>query len=59
MDKKSRNKIVIFILFLILIIGGGYMLSRKIDKNGIQKTGYKTEHNPSFIDSSMKSKKSK
>lgn len=55
--KSKRNKIIIAAIFLIIVLGGGYLFSTKISKNTIKKTGYKTNHNPSYIDSMMRLKK--
>lgn len=53
---SSRKKLLILFLFLFFLLGGGYILSRKINRNGIKKTGYRTEHNPNYIDSAIKAK---
>lgn len=54
--KSQKTKLIIFICFLILVLGGGYLISRKISKNAIKKTGYKTQYNPNYIDSAVRAK---
>ncbi|MCC7298327.1 MAG: hypothetical protein IT244_08345 [Bacteroidia bacterium] len=55
--KNPKIKLVVFIVFLLLVIGGGYGLSTLIGRNSIKKTGFKTEHNPNYIDSMVRAKK--
>jgi hypothetical protein len=55
--KSNKAKILVFIIFLVLVVGGGFLLSMKIRKNAIQKTGFRTNHNPNYIDSMVRAKK--
>ena len=52
----QKKKIIAFVVFLIVIIGGGFLLTTRINRNGIQKTGYKTEYNPNYVDSMVRAK---
>lgn len=56
--KPRKLKLIVFLVFLFLVIAGGYYFSTLINKNAIKKTGYKTEHNPGYIDSMVRAKKS-
>lgn len=56
---NSKSKLIILFIFLALIIGGGYLLSRRINRNGVKKTGFKTEYNPNYIDSAVRAKSKK
>ena len=54
--RSRKIKIIVFILFIVVVIGGGFYLSTKIQRNRIQKTGYKTNYNPNYIDSAVRAK---
>ena len=55
MDNKKK-KLIVFAIFVVVIIGGGFFLTFIIPRNSVKKTGYKTKHNPSYIDEKMKEK---
>lgn len=56
MNSQKKKLLVVFI-FVTVVIGGGYLLSTFIGRNSIKKLGYKTQHNPTYIDSMVRAKK--
>jgi len=54
---NNKKKLWFFIGFLIVIVGGGFLLSMLIPRNSIKKTGYKTKMNPNYIEDKMQEKK--
>lgn len=56
---SQRKKLILLVLFLTVVLAGGYWFSLKINRNKVKKTGFKTEFNPSYIDSMVQAKKKK
>lgn len=56
---SKKAKLIAAVIFLIIVIGGGYLLSTRIQKHSIRKTGVKTEFNPVYIDSMVRAKNKK
>lgn len=55
--KSRKIKLAVAVIFLLIVIGGGYLLSTRIQKHSIKKTGTKTEFNPVYIDSMVRARK--
>lgn len=54
--KSKKTKLLVLLIFLLLVLGGGFLISRNISRNAIKKTGVKTDFNPGYIDSAVRAK---
>jgi hypothetical protein len=54
---NNKTKLRVLLIFVVVLVGGGFLLATLIPETGIKKTGYKTKVNPSYIEDKLQEKK--